>query len=165
MRADVGYDVVVADTVNHALRGVRLEDGTVTTLAGTGRQWMQGAGDRRDLSSPWDLAWHDGRVVVAMAGIHQLWSFDPRTGAVEVLAGTTNEGLLDGPAADAWFAQTSGLAADADADRLWLVDAETSSLRHLQDGTVGTVGRRRACSTSVTSTGRPPRPCCSTRSG
>jgi NHL repeat len=96
---------------------------------------MQGAGTT-DLSSPWDLAWHDGRVVVAMAGIHQLWSFDPRTGAVDVLAGTTNEGLLDGPAADAWFAQTSGLAADG--DRLWLVDAETSSLRHLQDGIVGT---------------------------
>jgi thiol-disulfide isomerase/thioredoxin len=135
LRADTGYDVVVADTVNHALRGVRLEDGTVTTVAGSGRQWMHGAGTT-DLSSPWDLAWHDGRVVVAMAGIHQLWSFDPRTRAVEVLAGTTNEGLLDGPAADAWFAQTSGLAADR--DRLWLVDAETSSLRHLQDGKVGT---------------------------
>jgi thiol-disulfide isomerase/thioredoxin len=137
LRADVGYDVVVADTVNHALRGVRLEDGTVTTLAGTGRQWMQGAGTT-DLSSPWDLAWHDGRVVVAMAGIHQLWSFDPRTGRVDVLAGTTNEGLLDGPAPDAWFAQTSGLAVDAATDRLWLVDAETSSLRHLQGGQVGT---------------------------
>ena len=36
-----------------------------------------------------------------MAGIHQLWSFDPVTGAVAVLAGTTNEGLLDGPAAEA----------------------------------------------------------------
>ena len=42
-------------------------------------------------------------------------------------AGTLNEGLLDGPAASAWFAQTSGLAPDG--DRLWLADAETSSLR------------------------------------
>ena len=62
-----------------------------------------------------------------MAGIHQLWTFDPRTGAVEVAAGTTNEGLLDGPAAEAWFAQTSGLAPDG--DRLWIADSETSSLR------------------------------------
>src|SRR5690606_14769601 len=30
VRAKVGYDVVVADTVNHALRGVRLADGNVT---------------------------------------------------------------------------------------------------------------------------------------
>ena len=42
----VGYDVVVADTVNHALRGVRLKDGRVRTLAGTGAQWMQGTRTR-----------------------------------------------------------------------------------------------------------------------
>jgi thiol-disulfide isomerase/thioredoxin len=134
-RDQVGYDVVVADSVNHALRGVRLADGVVTTVAGTGRQWMQGSGTE-DLSSPWDVAWFGGRVVVAMAGIHQLWSFDPATSEVAVLAGTTNEGLLDGPAADAWFAQTSGLAAAG--DRLWLADSETSSLRHLVDGVVAT---------------------------
>ena len=53
---EVGYDVVVADTVNHALRGVRLDDGTVRTVAGTGTQWMQGSGTA-ELSSPWDLCW------------------------------------------------------------------------------------------------------------
>jgi len=31
----VGYDVVVADTVHHTLRGVRLSDGNVITVAGT----------------------------------------------------------------------------------------------------------------------------------
>ena len=30
--------------------------------------------------SPWDVAWWQDRVWVAMAGIHQLWTFDPRTG-------------------------------------------------------------------------------------
>ena len=34
--AQVGYDLVVADTVNHLLRGVDLATGTVTTVAGTG---------------------------------------------------------------------------------------------------------------------------------
>src|SRR5690606_8970717 len=38
--AAVGYDVLVADTVNHALRGVRLSDGHVTTVAGTGAQYL-----------------------------------------------------------------------------------------------------------------------------
>ncbi|MGH8893938.1 MAG: NHL domain-containing thioredoxin family protein [Actinomycetes bacterium] len=132
-----GYDVVVADTVNHTLRGVRLASGEVVTLAGTGTPWMQGAGTS-ELSSPWDVEWVPdlGCVVVAMAGIHQLWSFDPVTGYVAVLAGTTNEGLVDGPLADAWFAQTSGLASGP--DRLWLVDAETSSLRYVRDGAVAT---------------------------
>jgi thiol-disulfide isomerase/thioredoxin len=132
----VGYDVVVADTVNHLLRGVHLATGTVRTVAGNGKQWMQGDGTA-SLSSPWDVAWWQDRVWVAMAGIHQLWSFDPATGVVQAAAGTTNEGLLDGPLAQAWFAQTSGVAVGG--DRLWLVDAETSSLRHLDDGTVRTV--------------------------
>lgn len=134
--AEAGYDVVVADTGNHQLRGVRLRDGDVRSLAGNGRQWFTGD-DTSSLSSPWDVCWWQDRVWVAMAGVHQLWTFDPRTGVTEVAAGTANEGLLDGPLDEAWFAQTSGLAADG--DRLWLVDSETSSLRHVQDGFVHTV--------------------------
>ncbi len=124
--------VVVADTVNHALRRLDLTTGAVTTLAGTGRQWMQGeptAGPAREisLSSPWDVAWWQGRVWIAMAGVHQLWAYDPVDDTVAVTAGTTNEGLVDGPGPEAWFAQPSGLAATA--DRLWLADSETSALR------------------------------------
>ncbi|MER6302659.1 NHL domain-containing thioredoxin family protein [Kitasatospora sp. NPDC001539] len=134
------YDVVVADTVNHALRGVRLADGSVTTLAGTGRQWWQGSateGPARevDLSSPWDVAWFDGRLWIAMAGVHQLWAYDPAAGTVGVAAGTTNEGLVDGPVAEAWFAQPSGLAVSADGERLWVADSETSALRWVSRGT------------------------------
>jgi len=136
----VGYDVVVADTVGHRLAGVTLVNGSATggvrTLAGDGRQAMQGDGTTR-LSSPWDVTWWQGRVWVAMAGVHQLWTFDPDDAALEVAAGTTNEGLVDGPLAEAWFAQTSGLAADG--DRLWLADSETSSLRVIADGEVRTV--------------------------
>ena len=133
--AEVGYQVVVADTVNHALRGVRLVDGAVSTLAGTGTQHMPGD-DTTTLSSPWDVAWWQDRVWVAMAGIHQLWTFDPRTGKAAVVAGTANEGLVDGALDAAWFAQTSGLAAGA--KRLWLADSETSSLRYVEAGAVHT---------------------------
>ncbi|WP_020577828.1 NHL domain-containing thioredoxin family protein [Actinopolymorpha alba] len=135
--AEVGYDVVVADTVNHALRGVRLANGQVRTLAGTGTQWMQGDRDGA-LSSPWDVVWYHDRVWVAMAGIHQLWTFDPRSRDVAPVAGTTNEGLADGPLTEAWFAQPSGLAASADGSRLWLVDAETSALRYVEGDEVHT---------------------------
>ncbi|MFM9368861.1 NHL domain-containing thioredoxin family protein [Streptomyces sp. Da 82-17] len=124
--------VIVADTVNHALRTYDPETGAVETVAGTGRQWMQGeptSGPAREvsLSSPWDVAVFDGLVWIAMAGVHQLWTYDPETGTVQVAAGTTNEGLVDGPAAEAWFAQPSGLAATE--DRLWIADSETSALR------------------------------------
>ncbi|MEO5664931.1 MAG: NHL domain-containing thioredoxin family protein [Nocardioides sp.] len=129
------YDVVVADTVGHRLAGLSLDTGLVSTLAGDGQQWFEGDGVSR-LSSPWDVAWWQDRVWIAMAGVHQLWTFDPLTGVLEVAAGTANEGLLDGPLAEAWFAQTSGLAVDG--DRLWLADSETSSLRYLHNGRVHT---------------------------
>ncbi|WP_087930566.1 NHL domain-containing thioredoxin family protein [Streptomyces albireticuli] len=127
--------VAVADTVNHALRAYDPATGAVTTLAGTGRQWMQGRPTSGpaldvDLSSPWDVAWFAGRLWIAMAGVHQLWTYDPETGTVEVAAGTTNEGLVDGPAGEAWFAQPSGLAATE--DRLWIADSETSALRYVE---------------------------------
>ncbi|GAB3647637.1 NHL domain-containing thioredoxin family protein [Glycomyces tarimensis] len=137
----VGYDVVVADTVNHLLRGLRLSDGQVRTVAGTGAQWRgDGASEaalEADLSSPWDVAWFDGKIIVAMAGIHQLWYFDPVAGTAGPWAGTTVESLKDGPLAEAWMAQPSGLAADG--ERLWLVDSETSALRYVQGGRMHTV--------------------------
>ncbi len=142
----VGYDLVVADTVNHALRGVNTATQSVSTIAGTGAQWMQldplpqGIPAGTPMSSPWDVVWSEQHqaVIIAMAGIHQLWMFDPVAGTLAVLAGTTNEGLVDGPAKRAWFAQTSGLAVDAQGS-VWLADSETSSLRVLQDGHITSV--------------------------
>jgi thiol-disulfide isomerase/thioredoxin/sugar lactone lactonase YvrE len=139
-----GYDVVVADTVNHLLRGVRLDTGEVRTVAGTGRPW-RGTVDFDthdafvvDLSSPWDVAYFDGRVIVAMAGIHQLWSFDPVTRTAGMYAGTTVEALRDGPLHDAWLAQPSGLSTAPDGTKLWLADSESSALRWLADGELHT---------------------------
>ncbi|WNI30672.1 NHL domain-containing thioredoxin family protein [Streptomyces sp. ITFR-6] len=134
--------IAVADTVNHAIRALDLTTGATATLAGTGRQWWQGAptsgaGREVDLSSPWDVAWFDGRLWIAMAGVHQLWTYDAEDGTVRVAAGTTNEGLVDGPGTEAWFAQPSGLAATA--ERLWVADSETSSLRYVDlEGAVHT---------------------------
>ncbi|WP_349826748.1 NHL domain-containing thioredoxin family protein [Brevibacterium litoralis] len=150
---EVGYDLVVADTVNHALRGIALESGEVTTLAGTGEQFMIGAidnvvgtheeldrysGPARDvkLSSPWDVTFDagTGTVLVAMAGNHTIWSFDPRAGTITHYSGTMNEGLTDGDATTAWFAQTSGLSPASDGG-VWVADSETSALRRLDPAT------------------------------
>lgn len=143
---EVGYDVVVADTVNHRLRSVNLGTGEVGTLAGNGVQRLLDAETARNteqptelgtdalnisLSSPWDVVYHPaGKVIVAMAGTHQIFSFDPRTSAVSVFAGTGLEGLADGAAHESWFAQSSGLSIDAQGT-VWVADSETSALRSI----------------------------------
>jgi DNA-binding beta-propeller fold protein YncE len=135
------FDVAVADTANHVLRGIALASGAISTidlpagLAGT----CTVTGEIPAVLSPWDVAWWPaiGRLVVAAAGVHLLLAVDPANGAVDVLAGTTVEGLRDGAGRDAWLAQPSGLAVDG--DRLWFVDSESSALRWIApDGTVGT---------------------------
>src|SRR6266511_2653334 len=130
-----GYDAVVADTVNHLLRGLRPDTGEVITVAGSGRLCRSTVDFNPhdalacDLSSPWDVAWFEDRVIVAMAGIHQLWWFDPVARTTGVYAGTTVEALRDGPLHEAWLSQPSGLSAAPDGSRLWFVDAESSALR------------------------------------
>ncbi len=139
-----GYDVVVADTVNHQLRGLNLTTGEVSHLAGSGKPWRSAVDDHAhdalatDLSSPWDVAWFDEKVIIAMAGIHQLWWFDPIKRTVGVYAGTTVEALRDGPLPDVWMAQPSGLSVSADGKRLWIADSETSALRYVEDGVLHT---------------------------
>ena len=75
------------------------------------------------------MAWYDDRVIVAMAGIHQLWWFDPIKRTAGVYAGTTVEALRDGPLHDVWMAQPSGLSTSPDGTLLWIADSETSALR------------------------------------
>lgn len=138
----LGYHLVVADTANHLLRGINLHTGQVTTIAGTGRQWMQlepttGPAREVSLSTPWDVLVDGTKAIMAMAGDHRVWWCDLAAGDVGVFAGTSNEGLVDGSAADAWFAQPSALSGSA--DDVWVVDAETSALRRITGGVVATV--------------------------
>ena len=153
--AEVGYDVLIADAVNHRLRAVNLETGEVSTVAGNGVQRLidservQAETDAEDaeaidlapfatgalatsLSTPWDVQYSDAeaKAIIAMAGTHQLFSYDPVTKDLAIYAGTALEGLLDGPADEAWFAQSSGLSIDADGT-LWVADAETSAVRYV----------------------------------
>ena len=130
---------LVADTVNHALREIDLATGDVRTVADTRR----GDLETTVQVSPWDLAWDAERaqVIVAAAGIHQLWSYDPASGKFDQWAGTTNEGLVDGPLAEAWFSQPSGLATAADG-RIWIADSESSALRYVDgEGVVSVIGQ------------------------
>lgn len=121
----------VADTENHLVRMVDAESGRVTTIAGVGDQARQryegGAALETPLNSPWDLLWWEDRLIVAMAGPHQLWSVRPDAGTAEVFAGSGAEEVHDAPLAMAALAQPSALATDG--ERIYFADAESSAVR------------------------------------
>ncbi|HEX6123356.1 MAG TPA: thioredoxin-like domain-containing protein [Ktedonobacterales bacterium] len=124
----------VADTGNHLIRRVDLAAGTVTTVAGTGAQGLRvragGPARETPLNSPWDVCLLDGTLYIAMAGSHQIWTYDPAHETVEPFAGNGAEGRADGPVAQAAFAQPSGLATDG--SRLYVADSEISAVRVIE---------------------------------
>ena len=127
----VGDLLYVADAENHAIRRVDLAAEQVETIAGTGTQGPMregtGPGLQTELNSPWDLAFHEGSLYIAMAGMHQLWSMHLSTGTVGPYAGSGRESLDDGPLASATLAQPSGITSDG--NRLYFADSETSAVR------------------------------------
>ena len=133
-----GDELFVADTGNHAIRALSLASGAVRTVAGTGRQRRT----RRDvaegaLSSPWDLVLAGDTLHVAMAGIHQLWSVDLRSGRAEPRTGSGAEELHDGSHAEAALAQPMGIARAG--DTLLVADAESSAVREVDLDAAGGV--------------------------
>ena len=121
----------IADTANNALRSYDFKSGKLTTLAGDGKRGNLWA-------SPWDLEFisHD-EVAIAMAGTHQLAAFNIATKATRVIAGSGEESMNDGPLPGNSLSQPSGLSKVG--DKLYFVDAETSSLRVLEKGVITTL--------------------------
>ncbi|MDE1768002.1 MAG: redoxin domain-containing protein [Candidatus Micrarchaeota archaeon] len=136
--------IYVADTENHALREIDLPSKKVKTLAGTGQKGKYvefGIKYPRstELSSPWDLACDGKTIFIAMAGLHQIWGYDIKTGHVSVFAGNGREDVIDGPAALAELAQPSGLWYKS--GTLYVADSEASAIRSiaLKSGYVSTL--------------------------
>ena len=131
-----GDTLYVADTENHAIRAVDLVAKRVSTISGTGEQAQRSPADRyvgpartSALSSPWDIIQVPGSPVfyIAMAGPHQIWKLNVKTGKIGVWAGSGAENIQDGDLDTACFAQPSGLATDG--ENLFVADSEVSGVR------------------------------------
>jgi len=109
----------IADTGNHAIRKVNIQNGTVETVAY----------NKHGVSSPWDLAYEEKILYIAMAGVHQIWDMDTEDNNILALAGTGHEDLVDGQPNKACLAQPSGIAINR--GTIYFVDSETSSVRML----------------------------------
>lgn len=126
-----GDHLYIADTWNHSIRRADLAAKRVERVAGTGKQALRhrtgGPALLTELSSPWDLAFRDGLLYIAMAGTHQIWTYDCGSHEVQRIIGTGREALDDGTLVRCALAQPSGLSlADG---RLYFADSESSAVR------------------------------------
>ena len=117
----------VADSENHAIRAIDLTAGRVTHRGGHGRDRLcpgrrRGPG-RSPLNSPWDLVWAGDTLYIAMAGRHQIWTYDRASDTVRPTRARAARRSATARVRDASLAQPTGLATDG-----------TTALLHRQRG-------------------------------
>jgi DNA-binding beta-propeller fold protein YncE len=125
----------VADTGNHAIRRIRLHNGEVDTIAGTGQQGYDVVSDSPELRSvglnaPTDLAVASERLYIAMAGDHQVWMLDLARQRLGRFIGSGAHGLRDGGEDDAVFARPCGVATQG--QMVYVADADSSAIRSVR---------------------------------
>ncbi len=130
----------VCDTGNHVIRSIDFVNKKTATIAGNGIQTPTGvlvqdpdkSALEMTLASPWDLCLNkDGdRLMIAMAGSHQIWSYHLTSKQLKLEAGTgKEENRNNSYPLKASFAQPSGLALDPGTGDLYVADSESSSVR------------------------------------
>jgi len=127
--------VFVADTGNHAIRRIRLLDGEVKTVAGTGVLGHDIPHDYVEptkvaMSAPHDVAAVGDNVDIAVSGQNQIWQFNLNTNKLVALAGSCKLGIDDGIGVAAAFAQPVSLCVIG--QQLIVVDAAASAIRALR---------------------------------
>ncbi|HZV78998.1 MAG TPA: hypothetical protein VFF60_05215 [Candidatus Binatus sp.] len=146
-------NMFIADTENQRVRQVTL-DGTVTTIAGSGtRGNADGNGATASFAYPRGIAYcaNDKTLVIADTNNNEIRKVT-LDGKVTTIAGTTDTGYADGPAASARFDHPRGIACD-EAGIVYVADTDNNAIRAIttagavitlagakQMGTVNAVG-------------------------
>jgi len=133
-------DLYVCDIGNHRLRRIRMQDGTIETLCGTGQRKGPRDGARISPETPlhgpraidFDAA---GQLWLALREGNAVFRLDLRRKNIVHVAGTGTKGFRghDGPAADAVLAGPKGIALDG-AGNVYLADTESHSVRLIERG-------------------------------
>ena len=120
----------VADTENHVIRAIDLNEGYVNTIAGKGEKAhsfiKKGNPLEMPLRSPWAIDSFGKYLFIAMAGSHQIWVLIDNN-ELFPFAGNGREALIDGPITEASFNQPSDIRFKDNV--LYIADTEASAIR------------------------------------
>jgi sugar lactone lactonase YvrE len=132
--------IIIADYCDHRVRKIT-PDGTVSTLAGSGRQGLaDGAGAAAQFKHPIGVAVDgEGNFIITDQGNHRVRKITP-DGTMSTLAGSERIGLADGAgAAAAQFCSPIGFAVDGEGSII-IADCGNQRVRKITpDGTVSTL--------------------------
>ena len=116
-----GARIFVADTYNDRI--CLIENGIVSTFAGSSRGSRDGAGTEAQFDTPLGIAVWKDKLLVADAGNRRIRVVEP-DGAVWTLSGTGEMTSRDGSLADAGFVQPTAIAVD-DETRIFVADGNS----------------------------------------
>ena len=125
LAADAEGNLYVSDTYEGAVRKITPE-GSVTTFVD-------------GLADPIGLCWKDGTLYIAETGANRIVKITD--GQTVVVAGSGEDGFVDGPAAQAAFSAPQCVAVGGDG-AVYVSDTANSAIRKIHDGVVTTMVRR-----------------------
>ena len=122
-----GARIFVSDTYNDRIR--LIENGNVSTIAGSTRGYRDGTGTEAQFDTPLGIAIWKDKLLVADAGNRRIRVVEP-DGSVWTLAGTGEITSRDGPLLDSGFVRPTAIAVDNEGR---IIVADGNSIRMIGD--------------------------------
>jgi len=146
-----GTNLYVADRGNHKIRKIVIDNGTVTTLAGSSQGSTDGTGTSASFDRPYGITTDGTNLYVADHGNHRIRKIVIDNGTVTTLAGSSY-GSTDGTGTSASFSYPTGITTDG--TNLYVTDHGNHRIRKIviSTGVVTTLAGSSSGNTDATGT-------------
>ncbi len=134
------HKLYVADTNNNAIRIVDFNENKVSTLIADQIPAQDDEKNNINLSSPTDLKFYPDaeNIIIASAGTNQILQYNLEKQTAKIIAGNSEDGIVDGKYPKNSLSQTLALAVFH--SKIYFIDAKSSALRVIdQNGEVTTL--------------------------
>ena len=123
-----GTNLYVSDSGNHRIRKIVIDNGTVTTLAGSSSGNTDATGTSASFTNPWGITTDGTNLYVTDHDNHRIRKIVISTGAVTTLAGSSS-GNIDATGTSASFSYPTGITTDG--TNLYVSDQSNQWIRKI----------------------------------